>query len=348
MLKKRDLLLDFLLIFTSILGLFSLLAVNKYYFKLQLYFLIISLIVYLFMSSLSAIWVRTIINNLYIIIFILLIYLLLFGESIRGSASWITLGFVNFQPGEFFKAITAYLVANIFTQQTKKRTKVIKTIFLLGIPLILVLLQPDFGTFIILFGIIFSIYFFSQMSIKSFIVSIVLFISISLIGFSFLQPYQKNRITSFLNPANSSLEAGYNVNQAKIAIGSGGIFGKGFKNNTQVQLNFLPEAHTDFIFAAASESFGLFFSIVLIISLGLIIKKLAKYSFNSKLNLSTRYYSFGLLFIIFTQTFLNIGMNMGLVPVTGLTLPFISYGGTSLITLFFALGILQKKIINKD
>ena len=342
MLKKRDLSLDFLIIFISLLGLFSLLAINEQYFKMQSYFLVVAIIAYVAISFIPKNLVSLLVKSLYVLNIILLIYLFFFGKSIRGSTSWITLGTINYQPAEFFKIITAYITAEIVAKQESNKNIIKKIFMVFLIPLVLVVTQPDFGTFLILFGIIFSIYFLAQMTKKRFLIaSAILLLSFS-IGFTFLKPYQKARITSFFKQSDNNLEEGYNVQQAKIAVGSGGLFGKGFKGNTQVKLNFLPEAHTDFIFAASAETFGLVYALIIVCSLFLLIKKLKDYTFKEKIDIKTKYYAFGLLFIIFVQTFLNIGMNIGIMPVTGLTLPLISYGGTSLVTIFTGIALLQK------
>ena len=262
-----------------------------------------------------------------------------------GSGSvqrWISYGGINFQPSEIMKLALILILAKYFDHISKiqldKLVPYIIPIFIIIIPGFLVISQPDLGTglTIILLGI--SILFFVGISMKLVLFSIL--ISISSIPFIWQQlyEYQKNRILVFLNPEMDSLGSGYQIIQSKIAIGSGGLFGKGFLLGTQSRLNYLPEKHTDFIFTLISEELGFFGSISIILVYCLLIALIMKISFNVD-SLFSKVVVFGIGFLIFLYLSLNIGMVCGLLPVVGAPLPLISYGGTSLLTVLIGVGI---------
>lgn len=339
--KKRDLNLDFIYIATLCLGLYSIFSISVNYFQFQLVFALISLGVYLGLGLLGkelisiSVWVG------YIIMLAILIWLFIFGDPIRGSSSWINIGPFALQPSEFAKISLIYITSWVFSSRLPRIKKYLisATIFL---PVfVLTVLQPDVGTaFSILFGVGF-ILFISVITKKQFFWLLLLSLFLGFVSFNFLQGYQKNRILSFMNPQSDPLGSGYNVIQSKIAIGSGGVFGKGFMQNTQVTLKYLPEPHTDFIFAAVSESFGFLFSTLLIIMLFSMLYHIYKNYIVNPTDKFIKYFASGLFALLFLQIVFNIGMNLGLLPITGLPLPFISYGGSSLLTFSIFLGILQ-------
>ena len=341
-LKKRDLILDVFILFISSISLLSLFSVSEFYFKQQAIFLMIGLIMYLLIPFVRLDTYTLIFPLVCISILCLLIYLAFFGASVRGSASWVDLGPFNFQPSEFTKFIIIFLCSNILSKHISSFKKLLY-IALFSIPFIVfTLLQPDLGTSSVLIFIVLSLLFISLMTPKSFIFSVILVCVIGFLGYNFvLKPYQKERIYSFLNPQSDPLGSGYNVIQSKIAIGSGGIFGKGFKQNTQVSLNFLPEPHTDFIFSAGAETFGLIYSVFVVVIVFSFVYWIFYNYFLKQKQVFKMYFAFGAFSVFFVQIFLNIGMNMGLLPVTGLTLPLISYGGSSLLAFLIILGFLQ-------
>ena len=255
---------------------------------------------------------------------------------------WISYGGINFQPSEIVKLTLILILAKYFDHlskiQLEKLLPYVIPIFIIMIPGFLVISQPDLGTglTIILLGI--SILFFVGISMKFIIFSIL--ISISSVPFVWknLYEYQKNRILVFLNPEIDSLGSGYQIIQSKIAIGSGGLFGKGFLLGTQSRLNYLPEKHTDFIFTLISEELGFFGSISIILVFCLLITSIMKISFNVE-SLFSKVVVFGIGFLIFLYLSLNIGMVCGLLPVVGAPLPLVSYGGTSLLTVLIGVGI---------
>ncbi len=276
--------------------------------------------------------------------FILGIFALILVKII-GSGSvqrWISFGSVNFQPSEIMKLALVLILAKYFDHiskiQLNKLTPYIIPILITMIPGFLVISQPDLGTglTIILLGL--SILFFVGISMKFVLFSIL--ISISSIPFIWQQlyEYQKNRILVFLNPEMDSLGSGYQIIQSKIAIGSGGLFGKGYLLGTQSRLNYLPEKHTDFIFTLISEELGFLGSISIILVFCLLIASIMKISFKVE-SLFSKVVAFGIGFLIFLYLSLNIGMVCGLLPVVGAPLPLVSYGGTSLLTVLIGVGI---------
>ncbi len=214
------------------------------------------------------------------------------------------------------------------------------------IPTGLVLLQPDLGSAIVLISIWFVMVIFSGMRLRHLFYLILLGSIVSAVAWGFLlAPYQKARLTSFLNPALDSRGTGYQMIQSVIAVGSGKIWGKGLGYGSQTHLHFLPEAETDFIFAAYAEEWGFVGSSILLTVLLLLIWRIIRIGAVASDNFS-RLYSLGFAALVAVQSFIHIGMNMGVLPITGITLPFVSYGGSSLVTLLFGVGVLQNIKIN--
>ena len=255
---------------------------------------------------------------------------------------WITLGGINIQPSEAMKLALILILAKYFDHISKIELDKLKTyilpLFLIFLPGFLVISQPDLGTglTIILLGL--AILFFVGISMKFVILCFVLLASSVPFIWSQLYDYQKDRILVFLNPEIDSLGSGYQIIQSKIAIGSGGYFGKGYLLGSQSRLNYLPEKHTDFIFTLISEEFGFLGSISIILLFCFLIISIMKISFKVK-SFFSKIVTFGIGFLLFLYLSLNIGMVCGLLPVVGAPLPLISYGGTSLLTMLIGLGI---------
>ena len=255
---------------------------------------------------------------------------------------WITLGGINFQPSEAMKLALILILARYFDHISRIELYKLKTyilpICLILLPGFLVISQPDLGTglTIILLGL--AILFFVGISIKFVILCFILLASSIPFIWNQLYDYQKDRILVFLNPEIDSLGSGYQIIQSKIAIGSGGFFGKGYLLGSQSRLNYLPEKHTDFIFTLISEELGFLGSISIILIFCILITSIMKISFRVK-SLFSKIVTFGIGFLLFLYLSLNIGMVCGLLPVVGAPLPLISYGGTSLLTVLIALGI---------
>jgi rod shape determining protein RodA len=282
---------------------------------------------------------------LYLLALLLLFAVLLVGKDVNGSKRWLELGGFQFQPSEFMKiAIVIYLSSYFSSQETSSYPdlkKLALPVSLVMLPVIVILTQPDLGTAITILGISGTVIFFVGIRWK-YIISGVLLITPLLypIWEHVLKPYQKRRILILLRPDLDPLGAGYHIRQSKIAIGSGMLWGKGFLNGTQNKLHFLPEKHTDFIFSVWAEEWGFVGCFVLLTLFASLIMLSLRVARRSK----DRYGSLlvvGMTALVLWQVLINIGMVIGLLPVVGITLPFVSYGGSSLITLCLAIGLIE-------
>lgn len=285
----------------------------------------------------------------YVFCVCLLLSLLIFGETIRGSTGWFEFGLFRFQPVELMKISLVITLASFFTKRTLHPFSwkiFLESAAIVLVPVSLVLLQPDFGSASILLGVWFLFLLFAGIPWK-YIGLLVLTLGIAFsLSWQFLfADYQRARIVSFLDPQADPLGQGYNVTQAIIAIGSGGWFGRGLGFGTQSQLKFLPESQTDFIFAVIAEELGFFGVSVLLAAFGFLFFRLGRHvSFAG--DDFTRYLLLGAGSIFFLQFFVNVAMNLGLFPVTGVGLPFVSYGGSSLVTMLALVGIVQSIVIH--
>ena len=281
---------------------------------------------------------------LYIIIVIFLLGLLLFGDTVRGIRGWVSFGPIGFQVAEFAKIIVIFFLAVILEKLhfDLVKWKHVFIVFLVSfLPIFLIILQPDLGSaFIILIASV-AMIFYTGLGKKKLVILFFVGALICIIGwFGLLQDYQKQRILTFLSPQSDPLGSGYNVQQAIVAIGSGGMFGRGIGLGTQSQLNFLPEQETDFIFASLAEELGFIGSFTLLLIYLFFLWRIYR-SIKESEDLFSRFLLLGILVMFSSQAIINIGMNMGLFPVTGIPLPFVSYGGSSLIVGFVSLGIIQ-------
>lgn len=285
---------------------------------------------------------RSLASYLYIIGLVLLGLVLILGKSSFGATRWINLGVFDLQTSEVFKlflivTLSVYLATKI--SHLKFRQIIAAGIMMItGVGLILV--QPDLGSAVIIVFIS-LVLIFSARPKKFQTLIIIMLIAIAIpASWLMLRDYQKERVNTFLNPGVDPLGAGYNVTQSTITVGSGGLWGRGFGHGPQSQLNFLPVAHTDFIFAGIAEATGFIGSVALIIIFLILIIKIMNVAKISKDSFGTLL-AIGISTMIFSQVFINIGMNIGIMPVTGIPLPFVSYGGSSLLIMMIAIGILQ-------
>ncbi len=285
---------------------------------------------------------------LYVFCIVCLIYVIYFG--VGDVKRWIDLKFFYFQPSELAKIAVILLLAKFFTNfpnNAKNFLYYIFAIFIVLLPGFLIINQPDLGTGSMLILLGFAVIFLNGLS-WNIILSITLISLISLpIIWQNLLDYQKFRILVFLNPELDTLGKGYQIMQSKIAIGSGGIFGKGFLTGSQSRLDFLPEKHTDFVYTLISEEMGFIGSMSVLVLYFAIIIILMREFFREE-NHTNKILIFGVSFLIFLYVVFNIGMVTGLIPVVGAPLPFISNGGTSLITIFIGLGIIQSIRVSRD
>lgn len=279
---------------------------------------------------------------IYAVNLILLVFVLVAGKARLGAQRWFSVGSFAFQPSEFIKislilALSGY-VGYKKDDMEEPRSLVIP-IILLAIPSVLVLAQPDLGTTLLLVPVFFSIIFVAGARIKYIIGMIAAGVASAPFFWHFLRDYQRQRLLVFIDPNIDPLGAGYNIIQSKVAIGSGGLIGKGWLNGTQNQLNFLPERHTDFIFSVIGEEWGFLGVMVLLLLYFLIIKRAFTIA-SSTSDLYGKSIATGIAVMISLQVIINMGMTVGLMPVVGIPLPLVSYGGSSLLSTLVAVGLL--------
>lgn len=267
-----------------------------------------------------------------------LFLVMLAGEEIRGSVRWISLGDFRFQPSEIAKVATVIMLAAFYSGKTPKNVISLVSALSLTLPFfILIFIQPDIGSALAIIAIWLGASFAAGLTHRQ-IIAIILAVALILpLAFNLLAPYQKQRLASFVNPSGDPLGAGYNIIQAKIAVGSGQLFGRGAGLGSQSQLKFLPEAQSDFIFAATVEQLGFVGGATIIGLFALLTSRLINGMQNN--NRFAAILTAGAVSLLLYQFVISIGMNMGLIPVTGITLPLVSYGGSSLVSTLLLLGI---------
>jgi rod shape determining protein RodA len=314
-----------------------------YYFKQLVWYcagLIVMVISFLINYKLLDRWA----NAIYAICILLLICVLLFGKHVGGARRWLILGPLSIQPSEFVKIAVIICLARYYSKIANIRglnlRELLTPLILAAIPFFLIVRQPDLGTAMLVVLIASSMTVFVKIERRSFLYIIAsCTITIPMVWF-FLKGYQKKRILTFLNPELDPLGAGYHIIQSKIAIGSGMISGKGFLKGTQNALSFLPEQHTDFIFSVLAEEVGFVGSMIpllifmMLIIWGLNVAYRCRDPFGTIL-------AVGISSMIFWQVFINVGMAMGLMPIVGVPLPFISYGGSSIVAMMICIGLLM-------
>lgn len=275
---------------------------------------------------------------------IALLGLLLFAPEIRGIKGWYKIGGISIDPIEYMKIVLVVIMAKYFSKRHFQIHRISNIFFswvYFSVPTALIFLQPDLGAALLMMLLWIFTLLVSGIRIRQFFGIISVGLLTTWLGWLFLlQGYQKDRLISFIKPELDPLGIGWSQLQAKIAIGSGGLFGQGIGNGTQTQYGFLSEPHTDFIFAAIAEEMGFIGVIILIALFLLLIFRILKIGLSAQSNFP-RLFAAGISIIFMIQFFINIGMNLGLLPIIGLPLPLVSYGGSALITNFIALGILQ-------
>ena len=352
--------IDYFLIFIVILiGAISVFAIHSteggefsYYTKNHLIRLVAFFVMFLFLSFVKInFWYRNA-YIFYLICLILLIFVLFFGITASGSKRWINLYLLNLQPSELMKIAIIVCFARYYHRMQSIDIQGYRFLFipiiLLIIPCYLVITQPDLGTSILIAGSGIVVIWIAGLNIKYFVYSILLLLVSFPFIVSVLQPYQKSRILTFFNPDRDPMGAGYQIIQSKIAIGSGGLYGKGFLKGTQSYLEFLPEKHTDFIFTLFSEEFGLLGSIVLLTLYMILIYRIIRIGFLNR-SFFSRLYCFGFASAFFLYVFVNVAMVLGLLPIVGAPLPIMSYGGSSMLSIMLGLSIVMScKIYNQE
>jgi len=357
--RDKILALDFILIFTIlVLGIISIFAMYSteqgkfgYYTQSHFYRFCAFFTIFILVSFFRIqFWFK----SAYLFYFTILILLFLvdfLGVTASGSKRWINLLFINLQPSELMKVALIIFLSRYYykipLEHVTSAKHILTPMFALAIPVFLVVSQPDLGTAVLiaLGGI--AVIWLTGFNIKYFLYSFFIFICMLPLGISILKPYQKSRILTFLNPERDHLGAGYQIIQSKIAVGSGGITGKGYLKGSQSYLDYLPEKHTDFIFTLYSEEFGFVGSISLLMIYVIIIYRIIAIGNKSKNNFA-RLYCFGFATAFFSYVAINMSMVLGLLPIVGAPLPIMSYGGSSMLAMMIGLGIVMSCKIYKD
>lgn len=311
-------------------------------FAKQCLYILIGLVVMFFLAFTNYHYFRSYVNYLYFGTILLLVLVLVVGKTIRGTVGWIGAGPFHVQPVEIAKLSLIIFMASFISQKRMELgevSRLLAPLVLVGLIILLVIRQPDFGSAMVLTGIWIGMTLVSGLTRKMLlIIAVVAAVTMGL-GWLGLAPYQKDRIMNLARPNDDLKGSGYNVNQSIIAVGSGGMIGKGVGHGSQSQLNFLPEKHTDFIFASMAEELGLVGCCLTIGVFLILLYRIKVIAMDASDNFGYLV-AVGIIILFFVQIFENIGMNIGIMPVTGIPLPLVSYGGSSMIISLAAIGIL--------
>ena len=357
--KDKIFSIDYILVISIlILGLTSILAMYstdggelKYHTKSHILRFFVFFIMFLILSFIQIRFWHSQSYLIYFLFFLLLLGVKYFGLTSSGSKRWLDLYFMNLQPSELMKIGLILFLAKYYHRTSIENLNRVRYLFLpvvvLIAPLILVATQPDLGTALLIAAGGLTVAWLAGVRVKFFALSGLAFMALLPIAISFLKPYQKSRILTFLNPERDPLGAGYQIIQSKIAIGSGGLFGKGFLQGSQSYLDYLPEKHTDFIFTLFSEEFGFFGSLFILFLYAIIVWRIVQIGNVTRSNFGKLYcYSFATAFFIYVVV--NMMMVLGLLPIVGSPLPIMSYGGSSMLAIMFGLGIAMSCKVYKD
>lgn len=356
-LKKLDWVLVVSVGFLVAIGLLSIFSTSfnydKSFFYKQLGFIIAGFFLMLIFTFLDYRFFRnhpSLLIVLYALSVSLLLGVFIFGEPIRGAFSWFRIGPFNVEPVEFVKLVMILILAQYFSLrhiELYRIRHIIASGIYIGIPAILVFFQPDFGSAMVLVILWLGTMIIAGIKIRQIIVLFligVIILSIAWLGL--LKNYQKQRIISFINPYLDPQGSSYQRIQSVIAVGAGQFLGRGLGQGSQSQLDFLPEQHTDFIFASIAEEWGFVGVLLIFIFYFLLFWRIIKIALKAENNFA-RLFCVGAIIVLFFQIIVNIGMNLGLVPIAGISLPFLSYGGSNLLINFVALGIIQSIAVRK-
>jgi len=338
------------LLSVGLLVLYSLSAAGGVnYFEKQLVFSFLGLGAMFFMASVDYRYIQKYSTILYFITIAILLLVLLFGTTVNGTAGWLSFGAFQVQPVEIAKITLIIFLASFISKKKSELgewARVIASLILTAVLILLVLRQPDLGSSLVLAAIWIGMILASGLRLKHLVVLAVIGVALVSTSWFVLADYQKARIETFLHPESDPQGTGYNVLQAMVAVGSGGISGKGLGYGSQSQLSFLPEKHTDFIFAVVSEELGLIGAWFVILLYGVLLYRIWRIGSLASDNFGYLL-SLGVMIMIFFQVVVNIGMNIGLLPVTGLPAPLLSYGGSSLLSITLSLGLLLNVSLKK-
>ena len=358
--RDKILSLDFKLIFlVLLLGVISFFAIYStergnidYYTESHFYRFCIFFLLFIVLSFIKINFWYKLAYPFYLIVLALLIVVHFFGITASGSTRWIDLFVFNLQPSELMKIALIIFLARYYNRRTLVDVNQLKYMilptFALFLPVALVIIQPDLGTALLLAIGGLAVVWLAGFRIKYFIYSFITFICLAPVVIAILKPYQKLRILTFFNPERDPLGAGYQIIQSKIAIGSGGLFGKGFLRGSQSYLDYLPEKHTDFIFTLFSEEFGFVGSVSLLVIYALIIYRIIVAGNLSRNNFA-KLYCYGFAAAFFVYVAINMSMVLGLVPIVGAPLPIMSYGGSAMLSMMIGLGIVMScRVYSRD
>jgi rod shape determining protein RodA len=353
-LKKLDWKLNLTVLFLIAAGLVGLFSAAPGLFYKQLIWVVSGLVLMFLIIKFD--WrpfinYRGVIYGLYLLSIMLLIITYFVAPAVRGTRSWLNFGSFHLQVSEFTKLILIIFFAHFFSRKyigIGRVSNLIISFFYLLIPAILTALQPDFGSALILFCLWFGFLLVSGIKHRHLIIALIIFSILGTIMWQgVLKDYQKERILGFLFPGRDPLGINYSVIQSKIAVGSAGLFGKGFGQGSQVQLGFLPDAQTDFIFATFVEEWGLLMGLIVILAFVVLVSRIIKIGLSAENNFN-RFVCLGTAILFIVQFVFNIGSNLGLFPIVGVTFPFLSYGGSSLLTNLILISIIQTIFIRRS
>ncbi len=344
--KRQDWVLNLAILFLSGASLVQLLSISNAIFYQQLIWVLFSFLIIFFLSSVD--W-RAISNYRWFIFgvylfSVILLCLTFFAPIVRESRGWIDIGFFRFQPSELTKIALIIIFSYFFGKRhvgIANFSVIAVSFFYLAVPAFIIFKEPDWGSAMVLISVWITFLLVGGLPFKKVVLGGFVFLLLGVFSWFFLfKDYQKERIIGFLNPSYDVLGINYSTNQAKIAVGSAGFFGKGFSQGTQTHLGFLTEPSTDFIFSAFVEEWGLFGGILILSAFAVIIYRILVISLKTQGNF-LKLFALGSASLLLVELFLNIGSNLGLTPVVGVTFPFLSYGGSSFITKAILMGIVQ-------
>jgi len=334
----KDLALSLSILFLLIFSVVILDSLDKTLFPTYFVYILVALLIFMFFSMVDFDIISLFSKHLYIGSIALLLLTLILGSVTRNTVRWIQLGPTSLQPAEIVRPFLLLFFANYLTKDEVNLKKMGKAILLLALPVILILVQPSLGVSILTVVGFVGVLLATKFDKKYLFVGFLILLAILPIGWYALAPYQKQRITTFIDPTRDPRGAGYNSIQATIAAGAGRLFGTGLGKGIQTQLAFLPEKQTDFVFAATAEELGFVGAGLLLAASFLILLRLTHFMENA-VSPAARAYLSGFFLIYLVQVFVHVGMNMGMLPITGLPFPLLSAGGSSLLATMTGLGI---------
>lgn len=319
-------------------GTIILVSLDKSLFPLYFLYILLGILAFYIFSAVDFDVISVFSRHFYVISVILLAVTLVFGRVTRNTVRWIQIGAGSFQPAELVRPFLLVFFANYLGKGEVNLRKFLKSIGLLLIPVVLILVQPSLGVSILTVVAFIGVLLASKFNKRYLLFGIIAALLLAPLAWSLMAPYQKERVLTFIDPGKDPRGAGYNSIQATIAAGSGGVFGKGLGKGTQTQLAFLPEKKTDFIFSSTAEELGLIGAGLILIASFLILIRITVFMEHS-VSPSSRAYLSGFFLAFLAQIFVHVGMNLGILPVTGIPFPLVSAGGSSLLATMVGLGI---------